>query len=288
VKLVAFQAAVGRRIGIWRDDGIVDLSGRLGAAIGDLSDVVKSVNPARLKEIDAQAKPDYAPDAIKLLKPLARWGKCFCVGVNYPERNEEYKDGSDRPQNPSLFVRFPESFVGPDEPMLRPPESEQLDYEGEIVLVIGKAGRRIPQNEALKHVWGVTIANEGSIRDWLRHAKFNVTQGKNFANSGSLGPWIVPFGDLPSGPLRVTTRVNGEVRQNDTTDRMIFPFDRIISYISTFATLEPGDIILTGTPSGAGARFDPPKYLKAGDVVEVEVSGVGVLRNPVADEVIHG
>jgi len=288
VKLIAFQAPGGARIGLWRDDGIVDLSGRLGAAVRDLSDVVSSVTAERLHEIEATAAIDFAHGAVKLMKPLERWGKCFCVGVNYPERNEEYRDGSDRPQNPSLFVRFPESFVGPDEPILRPPESEQLDYEGEIVLVIGKAGRRIRQADALRHVWGVTISNEGSVRDWLRHAKFNVTQGKNFAKSGSLGPWIVPFADLPAGPLRVTTRVNGEVRQNDTTDRLIFPFDRIIAYISTFATLEPGDVILTGTPSGAGARFDPPRYLKAGDTVEVEVSGIGTLRNRVVDEVVHG
>jgi 2-keto-4-pentenoate hydratase/2-oxohepta-3-ene-1,7-dioic acid hydratase in catechol pathway len=287
LRLVAFLTGGSRRIGIWRDDGVVDLSGRLGAAIVDLGDVVRSVSHARLKEIDATAKRDFALSDVTLLKPLERWGKCFCVGVNYPERNEEYKDGSDRPQNPSLFVRFPESFVGPDEPILRPPESEQLDYEGEIVLVVGQTGRRIPRARALEHVWGLTIANEGSIRDWLRHAKFNVTQGKNFAKSGSLGPWIVPFADLPAGALRVTTRVNGEVRQDDTTDRMIFPFDRIIEYISTFATLEPGDIILTGTPSGAGARFDPPKYLKAGDVVDVEVSGIGTLRNPVADEIVQ-
>ncbi len=288
MKLVAFATAGGSRIGLWREDGIVDLSGRLGSLARDLGDVVRSVSVDRLREIAATATADFAHDAVTLAKPLERWGKCFCVGVNYPERNEEYRDGSERPAYPSLFVRFPESFVGPDAPLLRPLESEQLDYEGEIVLVIGKAGRRIPAEKALDHVWGVTIANEGSIRDWLRHAKFNVTQGKNFAQSGSLGPWIVPLADLPSGPLRITTRVNGEVRQDDTTDRMIFPFDRIIAYISTFATLEPGDLILTGTPSGAGARFVPPRYLKAGDVVEVEVTGIGTLRNPVADEGAHG
>jgi 2-keto-4-pentenoate hydratase/2-oxohepta-3-ene-1,7-dioic acid hydratase in catechol pathway len=288
LRLVAFATGGQSRIGLWRDDGIVDLSGRLGSTVRDLGDVVRTVRYERLAEIEAAAGVDFAHDAVTLAKPLERWGKCFCVGVNYPERNEEYKDGSAPPQYPSLFVRFPESFVGPDAPILRPPESEQLDYEGEIVLVIGKAGRRIPPETALDHVWGVTIANEGSIRDWLRHAKFNVTQGKNFAQSGSLGPWLVPLSDLPSGPLRVITRVNGEVRQDDTTDRMIFPFDRIIAYISTFATLEPGDIILTGTPSGAGARFVPPRYLKAGDVVEVEVTGIGTLRNPVADEGTHG
>lgn len=271
MRLVTYAVDGASRIGLWREDGIVDLSRRLGHAVTDMSDLVRTIPYARSAEIAASAGPDVALTAARLTKPLVRWGKCFCVGVNYPERNEEYRDGSERPQYPSLFVRFAESFVGPDEPILRPPESEQLDYEGEIV-----------------HVFGVTIANEGSVRDWLRLAKFNVTQGKNFAKSGSLGPWIVPMADVPPGPLRVTTRVNGEVRQDDASDRMIFPFDRIIEYISTFATLEPGDIILTGTPSGAGARFDPPRYLKSGDTVEVEVADVGTLRNVVADEVAHG
>ncbi|HEY5081226.1 MAG TPA: fumarylacetoacetate hydrolase family protein [Bauldia sp.] len=288
MRLVTYAVDGASRIGLWREDGIVDLSRRLGHAVTDMSDLVRTIPYARLAEIAASAGPDVTLTAARLTKPLVRWGKCFCVGVNYPERNEEYRDGSERPQYPSLFVRFAESFVGPDEPILRPPESEQLDYEGEIVLVIGKSGRRIARAAALDHVFGVTIANEGSVRDWLRHAKFNVTQGKNFAKSGSLGPWIVPMADVPPGPLRVTTRVNGEVRQDDASDRMIFPFDRIIEYISTFATLEPGDIILTGTPSGAGARFDPPRYLKSGDTVEVEVADVGTLRNVVADEVAHG
>ena len=160
----------------------------------------------------------------------------------------------------------------------------QFDYEGEIALVIGKRGRRIPRAEAMAHVFGYTIANEGSVRDWLRHGKFNVTQGKNFDRSGAIGPWIVTADAMPAGPLQVTTRVNGEERQNDTTERLLFPFDYLISYLSTFTTLEPGDVILTGTPNGAGARFDPPRWLVPGDVVEVEVSGIGVLSNTVADE----
>jgi 2-keto-4-pentenoate hydratase/2-oxohepta-3-ene-1,7-dioic acid hydratase in catechol pathway len=288
LRLVTYAVDGASRIGLWREDGVVDLSQRVGQAGIDMSDLIRTTAYPRLAEIAASAGPDVPLTAARLMKPLSRWGKCFCVGVNYLEPNEEYRDGSERPQYPSLFVRFPESFVGPDEAILRPPESEQLDYEGEIVLVIGKTGRRIARATALDHVFGVTIANEGSVRDWLRHAKFNVTQGKNFAKSGSLGPWIVPMADLAPGPLRVTTRVNGEVRQDHISDRMVFPFDRIIEYISTFATLEPGDIILTGTPSGAGARFDPPRYLKSGDTVEVEVSGVGTLRNVVADEALHG
>jgi 2-keto-4-pentenoate hydratase/2-oxohepta-3-ene-1,7-dioic acid hydratase in catechol pathway len=217
--------------------------------------------------------------------PFARPGKIICVGVNYPERNAEYKDGTDAPKYPSLFVRFPGSFVGNNQPIIRPRESAQFDYEGEIVLVIGKPGRRIAESHALAHVFGITLMNEGSVRDWLRHGKFNVTQGKNFDRSGSIGPCIVTreaAGDLNN--LDLVTRVNGEERQRGNTGTLMFPFARIINYISTFTTLEPGDLIATGTPPGAGARFDPPKWLVPGDVVEIECPAVGVLRNTVADE----
>ena len=168
-----------------------------------------------------------------------------------------------------------------------PPESDQLDYEGEIVIIVGKEGRRIAAEKAHEYVAGLTIMNEGSLRDFLRHAKFNVTQGKNFEHSGALGPWLVTPDELdPMGELQVITRVNGEERQNDKTSNLMFPFSYLISYLSTFYRLKPGDVIATGTPLGAGARFDPPKYLKDGDVVEVEVPGIGVLRNPVKSELI--
>ena len=201
-------------------------------------------------------------------------------------RNAEYKDGSEPPKYPSVFMRSRESLVGHNQMILDPPESSQLDYEGEIVLIIGKSGRRIPREEASNHIAGMTIMNEGSIRDYLRHAKFNVTQGKNFEASGSLGPWMVTKDEInPISCLEVITRVNGELRQNDTTDSLMFPFDYLISYLSTFYHLKPGDIIATGTPNGAGARFDPPKYLKEGDLVEVEVPGIGILSNKIISEV---
>ena len=153
------------------------------------------------------------------------------------------------------------------------------------MLVIGRAGRRIPEASALDHVCGVTLCNEGSVRDWLRHGKFNVTQGKNFDRSGSLGPWMVTADAIDlTIPLALQTRVNGEVRQDDTTANLIFSFAALIAYISTFTTLQPGDLIVTGTPTGAGARLDPPRWLVPGDVVEVEVPGIGVLRNEVADD----
>lgn len=211
--------------------------------------------------------------------------KIICVGVNFPDRNAEYKDGQEAPPNPSLFIRFPRSFTGHGQPLIRPPESPQLDYEGEIAVVIGTGGRRIAEEDALSHIAALTLCNEGTIRDWVRHAKFNVTQGKNWDRSGAMGPWLVPMTDASQiTDVALETRVNGEVRQSDRTGRMIFPVARQIAYISTFTTLAPGDIIVTGTPTGAGARFDPPIWLSPGDVIEVEAEGIGILRNTVADE----
>jgi len=222
--------------------------------------------------------------------PVPDHEKIICVGVNYVNRNEEYQDGSDLPKYPSIFLRTRESMVGHLQPICRPPESEQLDYEGEIAMVIGKEGRRISQECAHEHVAGLTVLNEGSVRDWLRHSKFNVTQGKNFEASGSCGPWMVTNDVFQEGydNLRVTTRVNGETRQDDTTDRLLFSFRYLVSYISTFMRLKPGDVISTGTPGGAGARSNPPRFLKPGDIVEVEAPGIGLLRNTVIDEPTHG
>jgi 2-keto-4-pentenoate hydratase/2-oxohepta-3-ene-1,7-dioic acid hydratase in catechol pathway len=211
--------------------------------------------------------------------------RILCVGVNFPDRNAEYKDGSAQPKHMSLFPRFASGFTGHERPLIRPPENHTLDYEGEVAIVIGKEGRRIKAEDTYDHIAALTLCNEGTIRDWVRHAKFNVTQGKNWDKSGSLGPWLVPFEDASQlDEARIITRVNGEVRQDDYLKHMMFPIREEIAYISTFMTLAPGDIIVTGTPTGAGARFDPPRYLKPGDVVEIEVEGIGVLRNGVEDE----
>ena len=221
----------------------------------------------------------------EMVLPNAR--RILCVGVNFPDRNAEYKDGSAQPQYMSLFPRFASGFTGHDRPLIRPPENHTLDYEGEVAIVIGKAGRRISQEDAYDHIAALTLCNEGTIRDWVRHAKFNVTQGKNWDRSGAMGPWLVPFTDAKQlDDARIVTRVNGEVRQDDVLGRMMFPIRREIEYISTFMTLLPGDIIVTGTPTGAGARFDPPRYLIPGDEIEVEVEGIGTLRNGVEDEIV--
>jgi len=184
-------------------------------------------------------------------------------------------------------MRSRESFVGHGQFIERPPESHQLDYEGEIVVIIGKEGRRIKRENARDHIAGLCVMNEGTLRDWVRHAKFNVTQGKNFEKSGALGPWMVPLSDdIDLTDLKIQTRVNGELRQDDHTSNMMFPIEFQIEYLSKFARLKAGDIIATGTPNGAGARFDPPKYLVPGDIVEVTCPGVGTLSNEVKDETV--
>jgi 2-keto-4-pentenoate hydratase/2-oxohepta-3-ene-1,7-dioic acid hydratase in catechol pathway len=286
MKLLSFAAPDRRRsFGAVVDGGVVDLAARLGDELADLRTLIAREGLDAARVAASRAAADYRLDEIAFLPPIPVPEKIFCIGVNYVNRNEEYRDGSGAPAFPSIFMRTPGSLTGHLQPILRPPESTQLDYEGEIVLVIGKRGRRIPRARAREHVFGLTCMNEGTIRDWVRHAKFNVTQGKNFAASGSVGPWIVPASELGDfTDLHVTTRVNGERRQHDTTAHLAFPFDYLIEYVSTFAELVPGDLIATGTPTGAGARFDPPRYLVPGDTVEVEVEGVGILSNSVRDE----
>ncbi|MGL4281172.1 MAG: fumarylacetoacetate hydrolase family protein [Albidovulum sp.] len=280
-RLASFRAGGQTRFGLVTEAGIVDLTDRFA----DLQEVVAVGGLEALVAEGEGRTPDYAAADVTFLPPLASPGKILCVGVNFPDRNAEYKDGQAAPERPSLFIRFPQSFVGHGENLIRPPESDQLDYEGEIALVIGKPGRRIPREAALDHIAALTLCNEGTIRDWVRHAKFNVTQGKNWDRSGSLGPWLVPFRSADQlDDIALTTRVNGEVRQQDRTSRMIYDFRDIISYVSTFCTLVPGDILVCGTPTGAGARLDPPQWLKPGDVVEVEAEGIGILRNGVEDE----
>jgi len=287
-RLAGFSHQGILKYGLVREDGIVDLSARYGARWPSLREVIEAGALVTLAEEAAALPADHALEDITYEIPIPAPEKIICVGVNFPDRNEEYKDGQAAPANPSLFIRFPRSFTGHGRPLVRPPESPQLDYEGEIAIVIGKGGRRIAETDALDHIAALTLCNEGTIRDWVRHAKFNVTQGKNFDATGSIGPWLVPFTDEGQiADIALETRVNGEVRQSDRTGRMIFSFRRIVNYISTFTTLTPGDVIVCGTPTGAGARFDPPVWLKPGDVVEIEAEGIGLLRNTIADEVFR-
>jgi 2-keto-4-pentenoate hydratase/2-oxohepta-3-ene-1,7-dioic acid hydratase in catechol pathway len=286
-RLATYAIDGSLRYGAVTDKGIVDLSARFAKDYPSLREVIAAGALQRLVEDAAGLAPDHALDVVTWHPPIPAPEKIICIGVNYPDRNAEYKDGEAAPKYPSMFMRTPRSFVGHDTPLVRPRASQQLDYEGELVIVIGKPGRHIPETAALDHIAALTLCNEGTIRDWVRHAKFNVTQGKNFESTGSLGPWIVPYADESQiADIRLTTRVNSELRQDDRTSRLIFGFRTLINYISTFTTLVPGDVIVTGTPAGAGARFDPPRYLKPGDVIEVEADGVGTLRNGVIDEAL--
>jgi 5-carboxymethyl-2-hydroxymuconate isomerase len=285
LKLLSYEKGGEQRYGALAGGGVVDLSARLGREFPTLRDLIAADALGRAAALAERSSPDLPLEGIRYLPPVPDPEKILCVGVNYANRNAEYRDGSEQPKYPSLFPRFPGSFVGHREPLLRPPESPQLDYEGEIVIVIGKAGRRIPEQQAESHIAGLTIMNEGTVRDWTRHGKFNVTQGKNWEASGSIGPWLVTASEFDGyDHLILTTRVNGEQRQHDTTANLMFPFRHLIHYVSIFTRLRPGDLISTGTPVGAGVRFDPPKFLQPGDIVEIEVPGIGTLLNTVADE----
>lgn len=287
-RLVSFEQGGAASWGVVSGDGgIIDLGSRQGGSV--LQALGRGLDWQALAEIEDTVAPDTSIADVVLQPPVVCGSKIICVGVNYANRNAEYKDNTPEPEWPSLFMRAQESFTGSGQHLWRPPESPQLDYEGEIVLVVGKTGHRIPQQRAMEHVAGYTLMNEGTIRDWVRHAKFNVTQGKNFPRTGAVGPWLVDPGSVGDiAGLCLETRVNGELRQKDTTANLIFPFDYLISYLSIFYTLQPGDMISTGTPNGAGARFDPPRYLAPGDVVEVSCPTIGVLSNSVVDDPTAG
>lgn len=287
MKFISFTYENKNSFGIVKEDTVIDLTQYIDG-VTDLREAIRKDKLNELSEMASLTETGISLEEVRYLPTITNPEKIICIGVNYLDRNAEYKDDSELPKYPSVFMRTRESLVGHKEDILDPPESSQLDYEGEIVLIVGKDGRRIPMEQAKKHIAGTTIMNEGSIRDYLRHAKFNVTQGKNFAKSGSIGPWMVTSDELdPFSSLEIKTKVNGELRQNDNTNNLMFSFEYLVSYLSTFYHLKAGDIIATGTPNGAGARFDPPKYLTAGDFVEVEVSGIGSLKNGVITEEIR-
>jgi 2-keto-4-pentenoate hydratase/2-oxohepta-3-ene-1,7-dioic acid hydratase in catechol pathway len=262
-------------------DGIVDLARRIGSKYPD----VRALFAGGLAEARRAAqgqKPDLALAQAVLLPPIPNPGKLFCIGLNYEDHRKETK--RDKTEAPAVFIRFPESQVGHGQPMLRPRESEKFDYEGEIALVIGRTGRRIAEKDAWDYIGGYSCFNDGSVRDW-QNATTQWTAGKNFRASGAFGPWIVTADEIPAGKeLTLKTRLNGKEMQSTNTGLMIHSIPRIVAHLSTWTQLEPGDVIASGTPGGVGSRREPPVWMKAGDVVEVEVSGVGVLRNPVADD----
>jgi 5-carboxymethyl-2-hydroxymuconate isomerase len=262
-------------------DGIVDLRPRLHR-FQTLSEVFRAQALDQAKAAATGVRPDVPLAEVELLPPLATPEKILCIGINYANRGQDY-NVTNTPKYPSMFYRAPNSMVGSGQHLVRPKISAQLDYEGEIAIVIGRDCKHVAKDRALDVIAGITLANEGTIRDWTRHGQFNVTQGKNFDATGGIGPWIQTEFDLRK-PLHLVVRKNGEVTQDDTTASMIFSFADIISYTTSFMTLKAGDIICTGTPVKNTPKVDPPVWLKPGDTIEVECPEIGVLSNSVVDE----
>ena len=269
----SFGAVVG--------DSIVDLRPRLHR-LQTLSEVFRAQALDQAKAAAAGVRPDLPLNEVELLPPLPTPEKILCIGINYANRGADY-NVTNNPKYPSMFYRAPNSLVGCGQHLIRPKISEQLDYEGEIAIVIDRDCKHVAKDRALGLIAGITLCNEGTIRDWTRHGQFNVTQGKNFDASGGIGPWIQTEFDLTK-PLQLTVRKNGEVTQDDTTASMIFSFADIIAYTTSFMTLKAGDVICTGTPVKKTPKVDPPVWLKPGDTIEVECPAIGVLRNSVVDE----
>jgi 2-keto-4-pentenoate hydratase/2-oxohepta-3-ene-1,7-dioic acid hydratase in catechol pathway len=284
MKLASYKVRGRDSFGAVVGEGVVDLKTRLAPQFESVLDLLRGGGFDIVREVVHGVRADFPLRELEFLPPVLTPEKIVCIGINYADRNTDYGE-VELPKYPSIFFRAPGSLVGNRQPIVRPRESEQLDYEGEIALVIGRTGRRIARERALNYVAGATLCNEGTIRDWMRHGKFNVTQGKNWDASGSIGPWLVTSDEIDlSLPLHITAKVNGELTQDDTTGSMIRSFADIIAYVSTFMTLKPGDIIATGTPVKLGPRREQPVWLKPGDVVEIEVPQIGVLRNSVVAE----
>jgi acylpyruvate hydrolase len=238
-----------------------------------LSDAAKALSSGKVVD----------PETATFLPPISNADKIVCVGLNY--RDHAAEGGFQTPDYPTLFGRFNSSLIGHNAPIIRPKVSHELDYEGELVAVIGKGGKKIAEKDALDHVAGYSIFNDGSIRDYQIRAP-QWTAGKNFDDSGAFGPYFITSDALPAGcaGLQLTTRLNGEVVQSASTDDMVFSVAALVSILSEFMTLNPGDVIVTGTPSGVGFVRKPPLFMKDGDVCEVEIEGLGILRNPVKNE----
>ncbi|MFM9982918.1 MAG: fumarylacetoacetate hydrolase family protein, partial [Burkholderiales bacterium] len=277
LKLIRFRTPAGVALGCVAGSGVVDLT-RRDPALQDMAALLTQEGRALAAKLGAGASPDHRLEDVTLMTPLAAGARLFCIGLNYKSHVAE--TGREMPPQPSVFLRTHESVVAHGEPVRKPPVSDHFDFEGELSVVIGRPASRIAEADALACIGGYTIVNDGSLRDFQKHS---VTAGKNFDSSGACGPWIVTADEIPDPTqLTLVTRLNGAEVQRSTTDLLIYSIPRILSYISSFAALKPGDVIATGTPAGVGARRTPPLWMKPGDTIEVDISGVGVLRNPVA------
>ncbi|MDR3512728.1 MAG: fumarylacetoacetate hydrolase family protein [Caulobacteraceae bacterium] len=282
MKLLSFRIGGTAAFGALADGRVLDLTKVLNGKYADLLSVLRADAVEEIEKAARSGGPTYAVEEIEFLPVIPNPPKIICIGINYDTHRAE--GGREPPTKPFVFARFANSQVGHAQPMLVPRESGKFDYEGEIAVIIGKRGRRIAQADAWAHIAGYAPYNDGSVRDWQRHSPQWVP-GKNFVGTGAFGPWMATRGEIADNQeLHLTTRLNGQVMQSASSHDMIFSIPALIEYCSTFTELEPGDVIVTGTPGGIGAARDPQVFLKDGDLVEVEVAEVGSLRNPVEAE----
>jgi len=277
MKLASYRLGGEDTYGAVVGDGVVTLGSR---NYPTLRDALAGGALGELRAAAAGKTPDRKLADVNWLPVIPNPAKILCVGINYKSHAEE--TGRDTMANPQMFLRLTNTLVGHDGEMIRPRVSTHFDFEGELAAVIGKGGRHIKESDALAHVAGYTCFVDGSVRDYQKHS---VTSGKNFIGTGPLGPWLATSDEIPDPTkLTLTTRLNGQEMQRSGTDMLIYSIPKIISYVSDFTPLEPGDIIATGTPAGVGHRRNPPVWMKAGDVLEVEITGIGTLRSRIVDE----
>jgi 2-keto-4-pentenoate hydratase/2-oxohepta-3-ene-1,7-dioic acid hydratase in catechol pathway len=280
MRLASFMIDGRPKYGIVTDDGVIDLTRYVGERYSDLKAVIADGATDRLAAY-TESRPHYDLSEVKWQPVIPNPGKILCIGVNYEDHRAETANAE--VSYPAMFLRTTESQTGHGAAIVRPFESQTLDYEAEIALIIGEEGRRIQRHQAWDHIVGYSCYNDGSVREFQRHTT-QYTAGKNFPRTGSFGPWMVTADEIPPDTvLTLSCHLNGELMQKATTDQMIFSIPAIIEYVSTVTTLEPGDVIATGTPGGVGARRTPPVYMQPGDDVAVSVDEIGVLENTIAD-----
>jgi 2-keto-4-pentenoate hydratase/2-oxohepta-3-ene-1,7-dioic acid hydratase in catechol pathway len=278
MKLLSYVAGGRECFGAVSGDGVVALNDKIG--LPDLRAALAAGALDAMRKAAQDGKPDHKLSDITLLPVIPNPNKILCAGVNYRAHAAEV--GRELPKQPSMFIRFDDTLVGHGGDMIRPSASDNFDFEGELALIIGKPGRHIKAEHALGHVAGYTCFVDGSVRDYQ---KFSVTSGKNFPGTGPLGPWLVTADEIPDpSKLTLITRLNGQQVQHATTDQLIYTIPQIIAFCSDFTALSPGDVIATGTPEGVGHGRKPPLWMKPGDVLEVEITGIGVLRTRIVDE----
>jgi len=279
MKLASYVADGSPAFGAVVGDGVVTMNGRLRSRAATLREALANGDIQEIRSL-ATLAPDHRLSQLRFLPAIPDPGKILCVGINYRSHAAEMDRAL--PPQPSVFARLTDTLVGHDGEMIRPSVSTHFDFEGELAVIIGRGGRYIPPDRALDHVAGYSCFVDGSVRDFQKHS---VTAGKNFPGTGPLGPWIVTTDEIPDpGRLTLTTRLNGTQVQHSGTDQLIYGIPQIIGYISQFTPLAPGDVIATGTPDGVGHGRKPPLWMKAGDVLEVEITNVGTLRTRIADE----